>query len=75
MCELERAVLCEEWRRWFCSRGGLELHRSMREEVVEDDAVGDAGQGISEWSAGNVAKSSAENETSRDTSAFTIEKN
>ena len=40
MCEQEGAVKCEECRRWFCSRGGLEVHRCRREE---DGAAGGAG--------------------------------
>ena len=40
VCEKEGAVQCEECRRWFCSRGGLAVHRCRREEMVEDGAVG-----------------------------------
>ena len=42
------AVQCEECRRWFRSRGGLAMHRCRREEVVENDAAGGVGAGVSQ---------------------------
>ena len=42
----ESAVQCEKCMRWFCSRGGLTVHRCRRKEVVEDGAA--AGVGVSQ---------------------------
>ena len=38
--EQKGAVQYEKCMRWFCSRGGLTVHRCRREEVVEDGAAG-----------------------------------
>ena len=40
MREQKGAVQYEKCMRWFCSRGGLTVHRCRREEVVEDGAAG-----------------------------------
>ena len=55
-CTIERrrpvckqgAVQSEACRWWFHSRGELVVHRWRREELVEDDAAGGAGVGVSQ---------------------------
>ena len=34
---------CQKCMRWFCSRGGLTVHRCTREEVVENGTAGGVG--------------------------------
>ena len=47
VCKQEGAEQCEEYKRWFHSKGGLVVHKFRRKEVVEDGAARGVGTGVS----------------------------